>query len=113
MLSSNVEYRIEFGSNVLIKPHSLAVFNHHCCVSDKSLNGILCGFHLFRNLMVGKVVSFPEGAGTAELSKPKGIAFDAKKFLYIADSGNDRISILDEQLSIKLVSVVHSSLHKT
>ena len=102
VLSSNGEYRMEFGNNVLIKPHSIAVFNHHCCVSDESLNGIVW-FDLCSSFMIGKVVSFPEGAGTAELSKPKGIAFDAKKFLYIADSGNDRISILDEQLSIKLV----------
>ena len=93
---------MEYISNVLIKPHSIAVFNHHCCVSDESLNGFVW-FDLCSNLIIGRVVSFPEGAGIAELSNPKGITFDAKKFLYIPDSGNDRISIMDEQLSIKLV----------
>ena len=102
VLSSNGEYVVEFGSNVLIKPNSIAVFNHHCCVSDESLNGIV-RFDLSNNFMVGKVASFPKGSSTAELSQPKGIDFDAGCSLYIADSGNDRITILDEKLAIRMV----------
>ena len=60
VLSSNGEYIMEFGSNVLIKSHSIAVFNHHCCVSDESLDGIVW-FDLYSNFLVWNVVSFPEG----------------------------------------------------
>ena len=102
VLSSNGEYIMEFGSNVLSKPHSIAVFENYCCVSDEALNGVV-RFDLCSNLMTGKVAAFPEGNGTGELSKPKGMGFDRKKFLYLADSGNDRICILDEKLLIRMV----------
>ncbi|KAI6647279.1 Cell surface protein [Oopsacas minuta] len=97
VLSSKGDFLMEFGHDFLVKPISIAVRDGFCCITDEGLNGVV-KYKLFENLLTKDIASFPQGSGHGELSGPKGLDFDSNFCIYIADSGNNRVCILDPNM---------------
>ena len=96
VFSSDGVFDTEFGHNILRKPHSIAMRDYFCCVSDEELNGIV-KFKLTTFTLV-KIGLFNKGGGFSELNGPRGIAIDEMHNVYVADSINNRVCILNADL---------------
>ena len=96
VLSENGEFVSEFGQNVLERPVAIATCEDSCFVIDEALNAVV-KYRLSDYVIIGSR-RYRMGSHFGEMSQPKGLDSDSREFLFIADSGNNRVCMLDSSL---------------
>ena len=95
MFSFQAEFIRNFGENVFKKPWGITLTEDHILVTDVSLHSLL-RFNKKTLQLTDRVGG--EGSGEGNLDTPHGVAVDTNGDVYIADSGNSRVSIFSKQL---------------
>ena len=88
----------EFEHNYLNSPWGVLLHNDSIYVTDWRQRAIF-QFHLNTHKLVKKVGK--EGSGKGEFSNPRSLAVGPDGDLYVAEDNNNRISVLDYNLSFK------------
>ena len=96
VVSDNGEFVCEFGQNVLERPVSIAICEDFCYICDEALNAVV-KYRLSDYTLVASR-RYRVGAKFGEMSLPRGLDSDSREFLFIADSGNNRVCMLDSSL---------------
>ena len=84
-----------FGQDILNKPWGIAVTEDNIFVTDKHLHALL-QFRKKDCKLVRRTGT--KGAGEGQLDVPRGLCSDYNGDVYVADSGNNRVSVFSKQL---------------
>ena len=99
IVSITGEFISEFGRNELDRPWGVLLHNDSIYVTDLRLCAIF-QFHLNTHKLVKKVGK--KGLGKGEFNNPRSLALGPDGDLYVAEDDNNRISVLDCNLSFRL-----------
>ena len=95
-IASNLLYGEDLGTEALKNPNDIFVSNVNNCyyVSDTGNDRILTiGFD---NKLTNELKSFNNDGAEDSLSAPSGICVDKNGYLFVADSGNNRLLKFDK-----------------
>ena len=84
-----------FGQDILKEPWGIAVTEDNVFVTDWNLHALL-QFRKKDCKLVGRTGT--EGAGEGQLGVPQGLCSDYNGDVYVAESGNNRVSVFSKQL---------------
>ena len=84
-----------FGQDILKKPWGIAVTADNVFVTDRNLHALL-QFRKKDCKLVRRTGT--KGAGEGQLAVPCGICSDYNGDVYVADRGNDRVSVFSKEL---------------
>ena len=84
-----------FGQDILKEPWGIAVTEDNVFVTDSDLHALL-QFRKKDCKLVRRTGT--EGAGEGQLGVPQGLCSDYNGDVYVAESGNDRVSVFSKQL---------------
>ena len=98
IVSITGEFISEFGRNELDRPCGVMLYNDSIYVTDWEQCAFF-QFHLNTHKLVKKVGK--EGSGKGEFNSPRSLAVGPDGDLYVAEDHNNRISVLDCNLSFK------------
>ena len=87
-----------FGQDILKEPWGIAVTADNVFVTDEDLHALL-QFRKKDCKLVRRTGT--EGAGEGQLCLPHGLCSDYNGDVYVADFGNDRVSVFSKQLQFK------------
>ena len=87
-----------FGQDILKEPWGIAVTADNIFVTDEYLHALL-QFRKKDCKLVRRTGT--EGAGEGQLDEPHGLCSDYNGDVYVADFGNDRVSVFSKQLQFK------------
>ena len=87
-----------FGQDILKEPWGIAVTADNVFVTDEDLHALL-QFRKKDCKLVRRTGT--EGAGEGQLDLPHGLCSDYNGDVYVADFGNDRVSVFSKQLQFK------------
>ena len=94
----------KFGKKNLQGPVGVCVSNLHCYVTDDKLNAILkYSTEDFREFTYTDRRKFKKGSGVKEFGSIQKLAIDEDKDIYVIDSVNNRISVLNLNLDTQSV----------
>ena len=83
------------GEGTLREPYGLLLVSKALYVTDMELNSLLV-FDVTAKTLLG--IAGKKDKSTDGLSQPKGLALDQDEFIYVCDSGNDRVVIYTTKL---------------
>ena len=84
-----------FGQDILKQPWGIAVTEDNVFVTDSDLHALL-QFSKKDCKLVRRTGT--KGAGEGQLDRPRGLCSDYNGDVYVADCGNDRVSVFSKQL---------------
>ena len=84
-----------FGQDILKEPYDIAVTEDNVFVTDLSLRALL-QFRKKDCKLVRRTGT--EGVGEGQVDRPRGLCSDYNGDVYVADSGNNRVSVFSKQL---------------
>ena len=96
IFSKTGDYLHHFGDEHLTGPWSVAVSGDNAYVTDAGQHGVFW-FKISESRLVKK--SGGKGTGKGQFNVPHGIDIGADGLIYICDCFNDRITVLDSQLT--------------
>ena len=98
VLSFQGEFLTQFGQDVLRRPWGIAVTEEFSFVTDYHHNSL---FQFSKDTLQRINTAGTEGKAEGELAGPKGLCVDRNGDVFIADSGNHRVSVFSGNLRFK------------
>ena len=98
VLSFQGEFLSQFGSEILNRPWGVAVTNSHIFVTDFSQHKLFQFCKISQELIA---TAGGVGRDKGQLIRPHGLCVDRNGDVFIADTGNHRVSVFNEQLRFK------------